>query len=85
MDKLNVYNTSNDFISLNFHCGWVKSSHALKEMKNVSNGWTETINFCPNTYCLANNQKLGKMMLVARESQLSVHTQEISLWNHFEK
>lgn len=37
LDKLNVYNTSNDFISLNYNCGLVNDSHLLKVMKNVSN------------------------------------------------
>lgn len=37
LDKLNVYNKPNDFISLNYNCGLVKDSHSLKVMKNVSN------------------------------------------------
>lgn len=52
-------------------CGWVKGSHALKVMKNVSNDWTEAINFCPNIYCFSSNQKLGEKMVVTRESVLS--------------
>lgn len=71
MDKLKACNISNDFISLNYRCDWVKGSHALKVMKNVSNDWTEAINFWPNTYCFTNNQKLGKRIVVARESVLS--------------
>lgn len=71
LDKLNVYNKPNDFISLNYNCGLVKYSHPLKAMKNVSNVWRETINNCPNGYCFENNQKLGKTMVIARESLLS--------------
>lgn len=59
LDKLSVYNKSNDFISLNYNCGLVKDSHLLKVMKNVSNVWRETISCWPNGYCFANNQKPG--------------------------
>lgn len=50
----------------------MKDLHALKVMKNVSNVWTQTINFCPNVYCFANNQKIEKLVVIARQSLLSV-------------
>lgn len=75
MDKLNVYIKPNDFISLNYNCGLVKDSHPLKVMRNVSNVWSKTINHCPNGYCCANNQKLGKTLETVRQRLLSLNCQ----------
>lgn len=48
-------------------------------MKNVSNVSTGMTDFCPNTYSSANIQKLGRIMVIARESLFYAHIIKFSI------